>query len=116
MRSALVVILLALGAARGLASGETDAEVVRFRDVREVVVKAQFFDVDVTASGSRSVEMAVDPGAPSATRQQQIAGTLSIWVARGWPAAPAGGRALQLRVPQGIRMRIETISGDVRVQ
>jgi hypothetical protein len=116
MRVAVAVVLFALLGAMGYASGGPEGTTIEFTGVRQVVVKAQFLDVEIVGTATRRVEMNADERTISQVRQEQVGSTLNIWIVRTWPFGWEENGRLLVHVPRGTRVRVETITGSVDVR
>ena len=111
--AAAILAALALSPA-AFGSGAIEEDSFSFRGIEAVSVNAEFLNVEISGDDGLAVSMS---GARGCRLLHVVDGSrLKVWLEKDWPLDWPEGGTLSLQCPRGAGLRIETVTGRIKVE
>lgn len=120
---AAAILAMCVLSCAAFASGASEDESFSCPGIETVSVNAEFLDVEINGDDGSAVSMSSDLPSDSPFEGRgfkllhEVDGSrLKVWLEKDWPLDwPAGG-TLSFQCPPGAELKIETVSGRIRVE
>ena len=97
-------------------SGASEEDSFSYDGIEAVYVRAEFLNVEVSGDDAPSVSMSSEPGTGYRVLHEAEGSRLRIWLEKDWPFGGSGDGTISLQCPRDVRLKLETVSGHIRVE